>query len=120
MLLLHACRRLRARPTSLTGRLDSLSGSIRCIADTTVQAGTQLGLTEDQVEFRAVAQDFARKELLPYAAEWDARKHFPVDKLRAAAQLGFGGILVGDDVGQQFDHILDFSGALQGISADKY
>ena len=61
----------------------------------------QIGLTEDQVEFQAVAQDFAEKELLPFAAEWDARKHFPVDKLRAAAQLGFGGILVGDDVGQQ-------------------
>ena len=66
-----------------------------------MDATAQIGLTEDQVEFQAVAQDFAEKELLPFAAEWDACKHFPVDKLRAAAQLGFGGILVGDDVGQQ-------------------
>ena len=78
-----------------------LNGTVRCIAESAAQTSTQLGLTEDQVEFQAVAQEFAKKELLPYAAEWDARKHFPVDKLRAAAQLGFGGILVGDDVGQQ-------------------
>ena len=58
------------------------------------------GLTKDQQEFRLVAEDFARKELLPFAAQWDSTKHFPVDKLRAAAQLGFGGILVGEDVGE--------------------
>ena len=44
-------------------------------------------------------QDFARNELLPHAAEWDAAKHFPVDVLRHAAELGFGGIYVSEDVG---------------------
>ena len=57
-------------------------------------------LSEDQLEFQAVAQDFARKELLPFAAMWDAKKHFPVETLRKAAELGFGGILVADDVGE--------------------
>ena len=57
-------------------------------------------LPEDPANFQVVADDFARKELLPFAARWDAEKHFPVDKLRAAAQLGFGGILVNDDVGE--------------------
>ena len=58
------------------------------------------GLTDDQREFDAVARDFANRELSPFAAEWDAKKHFPVSTLRAAAQLGFGGILVGEDVGK--------------------
>lgn len=44
-------------------------------------------------------QGFARDELLPHAADWDAAKHFPVDTLRRAAELGFAGIYVGEDVG---------------------
>ena len=58
------------------------------------------GLTEEQEEFRQVAEAFARKELLPFAAKWDSTKHFPVETLRAAAQLGFGGIFVGEDMGR--------------------
>ena len=57
-------------------------------------------LPENPANIQVVADDFARKELLPFAARWDAEKHFPVDKLRAAAELGFGGILVNDDVGE--------------------
>lgn len=44
-------------------------------------------------------QDFAENELMPFAAEWDERKHFPVDVLRKAAKLGFGGLFCGHDVG---------------------
>ena len=47
-----------------------------------------------QLEFQKVARDFARKELLPHASEWDEKKHFPVETLRAAAQLGFGGLYI--------------------------
>ena len=57
-------------------------------------------LTEDQSEFKAVADDFAARELLPFAAKWDAEKHFPLKTLRKAAELGFGGILVPEDVGE--------------------
>ncbi|CAI7918705.1 unnamed protein product [Closterium sp. NIES-53] len=44
-------------------------------------------------------QDFAANELMPRAAEWDARKHFPVDVLRKAAGLGFASLFVKEDVG---------------------
>jgi alkylation response protein AidB-like acyl-CoA dehydrogenase len=37
--------------------------------------------------------------MLPEAARWDAEKIFPVDALREAAALGFGGIYIRDDVG---------------------
>lgn len=72
---------------------------------TSAAAETQpvsFGLTEDQSEFKAVADDFAAKELLPFAAKWDAEKHFPVKTLEKAAELGFGGILVPEDVGEVF------------------
>ncbi|DBA74997.1 hypothetical protein WJX77_001642 [Trebouxia sp. C0004] len=70
-----------------------------CFSDDSRPNGVTFGLTSDQQDFKVIADDFARKELLPFAARWDVEKHFPVDKLRAAAELGFGGILVSDDVG---------------------
>ncbi len=56
-------------------------------------------LTEEQRAFRDVAAQFAAEHMAPHASEWDAACHFPVDTLRKAAELGFGGIYVGDDVG---------------------
>ncbi|MBM3620062.1 MAG: acyl-CoA dehydrogenase [Alphaproteobacteria bacterium] len=56
-------------------------------------------LSEDQAAFQKVARDFARDRMLPHAAGWDRDKTFPVDTLREAALLGFGGIYVRDDVG---------------------
>ncbi|OYX12162.1 MAG: acyl-CoA dehydrogenase, partial [Rhizobiales bacterium 32-66-8] len=56
-------------------------------------------LTEDQIAIRDMARDFAAEQIAPFAVDWDEKKHFPVDVLRAAAALGMGGIYVGEDVG---------------------
>jgi hypothetical protein len=56
-------------------------------------------LTEDQRAFFDTARDFADKELAPNAAQWDAEAIFPVETMRRAAELGFAGIYVRDDVG---------------------
>jgi alkylation response protein AidB-like acyl-CoA dehydrogenase len=56
-------------------------------------------LSEEQRAFQDVARDFAANEMAPHAGTWDEEKIFPVDTLRAAAALGFGGLYVGDDVG---------------------
>jgi len=56
-------------------------------------------LTEDQAAFQDAARRFAEAELAPNAAEWDREAIFPVETLRAAAALGFGGIYVADGVG---------------------
>src|SRR5438132_4019985 len=56
-------------------------------------------LTEDQRAFQATARQFARDEMAPKARAWDENETFPVDALRKAAALGFGGIYVKDDVG---------------------
>ncbi|CAM6091030.1 unnamed protein product [Calypogeia fissa] len=56
-------------------------------------------LTEDQQQFQSLASDFAQREMVPFATKWDELKHFPVDVLRSAAKLGFGGIFCGQDVG---------------------
>ena len=57
------------------------------------------GLTSDQEAFRRTAQDFAAGEMAPHAAHWDEAEIFPQEVLRKAAELGFAGITVRDDVG---------------------
>lgn len=56
-------------------------------------------LTEDQRAIQDVARRFARERMRPGAPKWDEEKIFPIDELREAAALGFGGIYVRDDVG---------------------
>ena len=57
------------------------------------------GLDDDERVFTETAAAFAAKRLAPYALEWDATHHFPVDVLREAAQLGMAAIYCRDDVG---------------------
>ena len=56
-------------------------------------------LTDEQRAILEMARDFATERMEPFAREWDAKSIFPVDTLREAAALGFGGIYVGEDVG---------------------
>jgi isobutyryl-CoA dehydrogenase len=56
-------------------------------------------LNEDQTAFQDAARTFMEAELLPHAAQWDEEHKFPVDALRKAAEQGFAGIYVRDDVG---------------------
>ena len=56
-------------------------------------------LTEEQRAIVETVRDFATSALAPNAIEWDQTKHFPVDVLREAGQLGLGGIYAREDVG---------------------
>ena len=57
------------------------------------------GLDEDERVIAETAAAFAEKRLAPYALEWDEAKHFPVDAMRAAAELGMAAIYCSEDVG---------------------
>ena len=56
-------------------------------------------LTEDQRAIQDAARQFAEAELAPHSAEWDETKHFPVDVMRMAAEMGFCGIYTGEEYG---------------------
>ena len=56
-------------------------------------------LNDDQRAIQDAAQAFAAAELAPHSARWDEEKHFPVDVIRKAAELGFAGLYVSEDVG---------------------
>lgn len=49
------------------------------------EPAARVGLSDDQLQFKQVADDFAREKLLPFAAEWDETKHFPRDVLKVTS-----------------------------------
>jgi alkylation response protein AidB-like acyl-CoA dehydrogenase len=75
-----------------------------------------LGLSDEQKEFQRVALDFADKQMKPHAEHWDEKKVFPLDCLREAAALGFGGVYVRDDVGGTGLSRLDASVIFEALS----
>lgn len=72
----------------------------------------QFALDEEQTAVRDMARAFAAEKIAPFALKWDEDKHFPKDVMRAAAELGMGGIYIRDDVGgsamTRFDAALIF------------
>jgi alkylation response protein AidB-like acyl-CoA dehydrogenase len=53
----------------------------------------------DLQEIRAMARAFAAEQLAPHAVHWDHEKHFPVEVLRQAAELGMAAVYVGEEHG---------------------
>lgn len=78
-------------------------------------------LTEEQQAIQDMARGFSRDEMMPHAAEWDENSTFPVETLRKAAALGFGGIYVNEDVGgsalTRLDAALIFEELAQGCTS---
>jgi len=56
-------------------------------------------LTEEQRMIQDTAREFARKEVLPKAAELDENSRFPEELIRQMAELGFMGIAVPEEYG---------------------
>ena len=69
-------------------------------------------ITDDQKALVDAVRDFAEQRGAPHALDWDAEKHFPVDVLAEAGELGLGGIYVGEEHGgtglERTDAILIF------------
>jgi len=77
----------------------------------------EFNLSEDQQAFQDVARNFAATDLQPFAAEWDRDAVFPVETLRKAAELGFAGIYVREDVGGSALSRLDAALIFEALSA---
>ena len=56
-------------------------------------------MSDERAALVEAVRDFAQKALAPHANQWDADKHFPVDTLRQAGEVGLGGVYVREDVG---------------------
>src|SRR6266540_3269210 len=78
-------------------------------------------LTEEQRAFQETARAFAREEMMPRAKGWDEGEIFPVETLRKAAALGFGGVYVKEDVGgsalSNLDAVIIYEELAQGCTS---
>lgn len=78
-------------------------------------------LTDEQRAIVEAVRDFAQSRLAPHAIEWDQSKHFPVDVLREAGQLGLGGIYADETHGgaglTRTDAVLIFEELAKGDTA---
>ncbi len=74
-------------------------------------------LTEEQQMVRDMARTFARQEVAPHAAEWDANTTFPEAAVKKMGELGLMGIAVPEELGGSgFDHV-SYVLAMEEVSA---
>ena len=73
-------------------------------------------LDDDERVITETASAFAAKRIATHALEWDHTKHFPVDVMREAAELGMAAIYCGEDVGGSGLRRLDAVRIFEGLS----
>ena len=56
-------------------------------------------LSDEQQAYVDSARTFARAELAPFAARWDAESYFPIQTLAKAGELGFMGLYTPEAAG---------------------
>jgi acyl-CoA dehydrogenase len=67
--------------------------------ETGVAGGVSFALTPEQRELRALAREFAEKEIRPKAAEYDEHQTHPADLIQKAHELGLMNVHIPEDVG---------------------
>jgi alkylation response protein AidB-like acyl-CoA dehydrogenase len=60
---------------------------------------TQFDLSDDQHAIQDMARKFTADAITPHAAKWDEDHHYPLDTIKASAELGFGAIYVSEESG---------------------
>ena len=73
-------------------------------------------LTAEQREIQALARDFARSEIEPYAAEWDRKHEFPRELYARLAELGLMGTCVPEEYGGAGTDFLSYILVLEELS----
>lgn len=73
-------------------------------------------LTEEQVEVRDAARDFAQKELLPGVIERDTTATFPHEQIKMMGELGFMGMMVDQKYGGSGMDTISYILAMEEIS----
>jgi acyl-CoA dehydrogenase len=67
--------------------------------DQAVAGGVSFALTDEQKELRALAREFATKEIRPVAAEYDVHMRHPADVIAKAHEVGLVNIHVPTELG---------------------
>ena len=62
-------------------------------------ADRPFALSQDQRSMRDMMLDFAAEKIAPHAQAWDEARELPLDTIKETAELGCGGIYIGEDNG---------------------
>jgi alkylation response protein AidB-like acyl-CoA dehydrogenase len=73
-------------------------------------------LSPEQKEIHALAREFARHEIEPYAAEWDREHRFPRDVFAKLAELGLMGTCIPEEYGGAGAGFLSYILVLEELS----
>ncbi len=73
-------------------------------------------LTEEQMEVREAAREFAQKELLPGVIERDTQEKFPHEQMKMMGELGFLGMMVDPKYGGSGMDTVSYVLAMEEIS----
>ncbi len=75
------------------------------------------GLNQDQLAIRDMVRDFARKEIVPRAAEWDEAQHFPRELFGRLGELGLLGVVIPESWGGAGLGYTEYAAVLEEIGA---
>jgi alkylation response protein AidB-like acyl-CoA dehydrogenase len=74
-------------------------------------------LSNDQIAIREMVRDFARKEIVPNATQWDEDQHFPRDLFSKLGELGLLGVVVPEEYGGAGLGYVEYVAILEEIGA---
>lgn len=72
---------------------------------------------EQRSELVALARDFASREIVPHAAQWDREARFPAETIKRLAELGFFGMLIPEEYDGLGLDLLTYLMVLEEIAA---
>src|SRR2546426_11194183 len=98
-----------------TKRAASAGNRLRASTATRLRR-VDFSLSTDQKEIKALAQDFARAEIEPNAAEWDREHRFPRELYGKLAELGLMGVCVPEEYGGAGADFLSYILVLEELS----
>jgi len=86
--------------------------------DPAMAVGTTEAVSSDveRAALLATVRDFARREIAPHVAAYDREERFPIDIVRAAAQLGWIGAVVAPEYGGLGLDWLSFAQLIEEVS----
>src|SRR6266566_7723709 len=59
----------------------------------------EFSFSEELLEIKRIARDFAEREIRSHVMEWDEKQSFPRNILKRLAELGFLGVLIPAEYG---------------------
>src|SRR3989441_4837538 len=106
----------RARCYGDTSKRAASAGNRARASTATRLRRVDFSLSRAQKEIKALAQDFARAEIEPYAADWDREHRFPRDLYGRLAELGLMGVCVPEEYGGAGADFLSYVLVLEELS----